>query len=149
VHLAAAAVVLVALAAPLRRPTGGRPKAAMPHLAHGILERLAAAAVAEVDVGACSVVPLAGGQSRDPMDSVEEVRLLETAGVALGDTVRQVLQAAEAADHGPCCGRDYSSVRRGAAARQLLAQKGVLRPEVRLLLHEGHPLALPCQSRVS
>lgn len=146
---AAAAAVLVALAAPLRLPTGGRPKAAIPHLAHKILERLAAAAVAEVEVGACSAVPLAGGQSRDPMDNVEEVRLLETAGVALGDTVRQVLQAAEAADHGPCCGRDYSSVRQEAAARQLLAQKGVLRPEVRLLLHEGHPLALPYQSRVS
>lgn len=146
-HLAAvAAVVLVALAATLRLPTGGRPKAAIPHLAHRILERLAAAAVAEVEVGACSAVPLAGGQSQDPMDSVEEVRLLETAGVALGDTVLRVLQAA---DHGPCCGRDYSSVRRGVAARQLLAQKGVLRPEVRLLLHEGHPLALPYQSRVS
>lgn len=148
-HLAAAAVVLVALAAPLRLPTGGRPKAATPHLAHRILERLAAAAVVEVEVGACSAVPLAGGQSRDPMDSVEEVRPLETAGVALGDTVRQVRQAAEAADHGPCCGRDYSSVRQEAAARQLLAQKGVLRPEVRLLLHEGHPLALPYQSPVS
>ena len=82
------------------------------------------------------------------MDSVEEVRLLETAGVALGDTVRQVLQAAEAADHGPCCGGDYSSVRQEAAARQL-AQKGVRRPEVQLLHHEGHPLALPYQSRVS
>jgi hypothetical protein len=148
VHLAAA-VVLVALAAPLRLPTGGHPKAAIPHLAHRILERLAAAAVAEVEVGACSAVPLVGGQSRDPLDNVEEVRLLETAGVALGDTVRQVLQVAEAADHGPCCGRDYLSVRQEAAARQLLAQKGVLRPEVRLLLHEGHPLVLPYQSRVS
>ena len=148
-HLAAAAaavvVVLVALAAPLRLPTDGRPKAAIPHLAHRILERLAAAAVVEVEVGACGAVPLAGGQSRDPTDSVEEVRLLETVGVALGDTVRQ---AAEAADHGPCCGRDYSSVRQEAAARQLLAQKGALHLEVRLLLHEGHPLALPYQSRV-
>ena len=105
VHLAAAAArVLVCLAAPHRLPTGGHPKAAMPHLAHRILEILAAAAVAGVDVGACSVVPLAGGQSRGPMDSVEEDRLLESAGVALGDMVRQ---AAEAADHGPCCGRDY------------------------------------------
>ena len=141
--------MLVVLAAPLRLPTGGRPKVAIPHLAHRILERLAAAAVVQVEVGACSAVPLAGGQSREPMDSVEEVRLLETAGVALGDTVRQVLQAAEAADHGPCCGRDYSSVRQEVAARQLLAQKGVLRPEVRLLLHEDHPLVLPYQLPVS
>ena len=149
-HLAAAAAaVQVALAALLRLPIGGRPKAAIPHLAHRIPERLAAAAVAEVEVEACSAVPLVGGQSRDPMDSAEEVRLLEIAGVALGDTVRQVLQAPEAADHGPCCGRDCSSVRQEAAARQLLAQKGVLRPEVRLLPHEGHPLALPYQSRVS
>jgi hypothetical protein len=146
VHPAAAAVVLVALAAPLRLPTGGRPKAAIPHRAHRILERLAAAAVAEVEVGACSAVPLAGGQSRDPRDSAEEVRLLETAGVAVGDTVRQLLQAAEAADHGPCCGRGYSSVRQ-AAAHQLLAQKGV-HPEARLLLREGHPLVLPYHSRV-
>ena len=143
-HLAAAAVVLVALAAALRLSTGGRPKAAIPHLVHRILERLAAAAVAEAEVGACSAVPLAGGQSQAPMDSVEEVRLLETAGVAL-DTVRQVLQAVQAVDHGPCCGRDYLSVRQEAAASQLLAQ----RPEVRLLLHEGHPLALPYQPRVS
>jgi hypothetical protein len=149
VHLVAAVVVQVALAAPHRLPTGGRPKAAIPHLAHRILERLGAAAVAEVDVGACSAVPLAGGQSRDPMDSVEEVRLLETAGVALGYMVRQLLQAAEAADHGPCCGRG-SSVREEAAARQLLAQKGVLRPEVRLPPpREGHPLVLPYQSQVS
>ena len=142
-HLAAAAAVLAALAALLRLPIGRRPKAAIPHLAHRILERQAAVAVAEVAVGACSGVPLAGGQSRDPMESVE-ARLLETAGAVLGDTVRQVLQAAEAAHHGPCCGRDYSSVRQEAAARQLL----VLRPEVRLLLHEGHPLALPYQSWV-
>jgi hypothetical protein len=147
VHLAAAAAVLVVLVAPLRLPTGVRPKAATPHLVHRILERLAAAAVAEVEVGAYSAVPLAGGQSRDPMDSVEEVRLLET-GVALGDTVHQLLQAAEAADHGPCCGRGYSSVRQAAAVHQLLAQKVVVRPEVRLLLHEGHLLALPYQSRV-
>lgn len=106
VHLAVAAVS-VALAARLHLPTGGRPKAAIPHLAHRILERLVAAAVAEVEVGVCSAVPLAGGQSRDPMDSVAEVRLPETAGVELGDTVRQVLQAGEAAEHGPCCGRDY------------------------------------------
>lgn len=148
-HLAAAAVELVALAAPPHLPTGDRPKAAIPHLAHRILERLAAAAVAEVEVGACSAVPLAGGQSREPMDSVEEVRLLETAGVALGDTVRQVLQAAEAVDHGPCCGKDYSNVRQEVVACQLLAQKEVLRPEVRRLQHEGHPLVLPYQSRVS
>jgi hypothetical protein len=141
--------VLVALAALLRLPTGGRPKAAIPHLAHRILERLAAAAVAEVEVGARSAAPLAGGQNRGPMDSVEEVRLLETAEVALEDTVRHVLQAAEAADHGPYCGRGYSSVRQEAAARRVLAQKGVLRPEVRLLLHEGHPLALPYQPRES
>ena len=145
-HLAAAAAgELASLAPPHRLPTGGHPKAAIHHLAHRNLEILAAAAVAEVDVGACSVVPLVGGQSRGPMDSVEEVRLLEIAGVALGDTVRQ---AAEVAGHGPCCGRDYSSVRQGAAERQLLAQKGVLRPEVRLLLHEGHLLALPYQQRV-
>lgn len=148
-HLAAAAVVLVALAAPLRLPTGGRPKAAIPHPAHRILERLAGAAVAEVEVGACSAVPLAGGRSRDPMESVEEVPLLETAGVALGDTVRQLLQAAEVADHGPCCGRGYSSARQAVAARQPLAQKGVRRPEGLLLLGEGHPLVLPYQSRVS
>ena len=140
--------MLAALVAPLRLPSGGRPKAAIPHLAHKILERQGVAAVAEVEVGACSAVPLADEQSRGPMDIVEEVRLLETVGVALGDTVRQVLQAAEAADHGPCCGRGYSSVLQEAVARQLLAQKGVLRPEVRQVLHEGHPLALPYQSRV-
>ncbi len=144
-HLAAA-VVLVALATPDRLPTGGRPRVAIPHLAHRILERLAAAAVAEVEVGACSALPLAGGQSQDPMDSVGEARQQQTVGVAPGDMVRQVLQAAVAVDHGLCYGRDYSSVQREAAARQLLAQKGVLRPEVRLLLpHEVHRLALPYQ----
>lgn len=136
--------MLVALAALLHLPTGGRPKAAIPHLVHRILERLEAAAAVEVEVGACSAVPLVGGQSRDPMDSVGEVRLLETAGAALEDTVRHVHQAeAEAADHGLYCGRDYSSVQQEAVARR------VLRPEVRLLLHEGHPLALPYQPQVS
>ena len=145
----AAAVVQVALAAPLRLPAGGLPKAAIPHLAHKILERPAAAAVAEVEVGARSAVPLVGGENRDPMESVGEVRLPQTAGVVLGDMVRQVLQAAEGADHGPCYGRDYSSVQQEAVARQPLAQKGVLRPEVLLLLlHEGHPLGLPYQLRV-
>ena len=138
--------MLVVLAAPLRLPTGDRPKAAIPHLAHRILERLAAAAVVQVEVGARSAVPLAGEQSQDPMGTVGEVRLLRTAEVALEDTVPQLV---EAADHEPCCGRDYSSVRQEVAARQLLAQKGVLRPEVRLLLHEDHPLVLPYQLPVS
>jgi hypothetical protein len=138
----AVVVVLVALAVPLRLPTGGRPKAAIPQLGRKILGKLAPAAVAEAAVGACSAVLLAGGQSRDPMGSVVGVCLLQIAGVALGDMVPQVV---EAADHGPCCGRDYSSAQQEAAARQLLAQKGVLRPEVQRLLHEGHPLALPYQ----
>ena len=136
-----AVVVLVALVVPLRRPTGGRPKAAMPQLDHRILGRLAPVAVAEA-VGACSAVPLAGEQSQDPMGTVGEVRLLRTAGVAPEDTVPQPV---EVADHEPCCGRDCSSAQQEAAERQLQVQKGAPRPEVQRLLHEGHLLALPCQ----
>ena len=136
-----AVVVLVALVVPLRLPTGGRPKAAMPQLDHRILGKLAPVVVVEA-VGACSVVPLAGEQSQDPMGTVGEVRLLRTAEVALEDTVPQLV---EAADHEPCCGRDCSSAQQEAAVRQLQAQKGALRPGVQRLLHEGHPLALPYQ----
>lgn len=130
--------MLVALEVPHRLPTGGRPKAAMPQLGHRTLGRLVPAAVAEAVVGGCSAVPLAG----DPIGSVGEVRLLQIAGVALGDTVPQVV-----VDRGPCCGRDYSSAQQEAAARQLLVRKGLLPelPEVQRLLHEGHPLALPYQ----
>ena len=134
-------VVLVALAVPLRLPIGGRPKAAMPQLDHRILERLAPVAVAEA-AEAYSAVLLAGEQSQDPMGTVGEVHLLQIAGVALGDTVPQVV---EAADHEPCCGRDYSSAQQGVAARQLQVQKGGLHPEEHHLLHEGHQLALPYQ----
>jgi hypothetical protein len=131
-------VVLVALAVPHRPPTGGRPKAAIPQLGHRTLGRLAPAAIAEAAVGACSAVLLAG----DPIGSVGEVRQLQIAGAALGDTVPQVVVA----DHEPCCGRDYSSAQQEAAARPLLVQKGLLPPEVQQLLHhEGHPLVLPYQ----
>lgn len=126
---------------PLPLPTCGPPKAAIPQLDHRILGKLVPAAVAEAAVGACNVVPFVGGQSRDPMDNVGDVRLPEIAGVAPGDTVPQVV---EAADHGPCCERDYSSVQQEVAVRQLLVRKGVLRPEVQLE-HEGHPLAPPYQ----
>lgn len=129
-----AVVVLVALEVPRRLPSGGRPKVAIPQLGHRILERLVLVAVAEV-VGGCSAVLLAG----DPIGSVGEVRLLQIAGVALGDTVPQVV-----ADRGPCCGRDYSSAQQEVVARQLLVRRG-LPPEVQRLLHEGHLLALPYQ----
>lgn len=140
----AVVVVLVALALPLRLPTGGRPKAAMPQPDHRILERLAPVAVAEA-VEAYSAVLLVGEQSQDPMGTVGEVRLLQIVGVAPGDTVPQVV---EAADHEPCCGGDYSSVQQGVAARQLQVQKGALDPEEQHLLHEEHPLALPYQLSV-
>ena len=137
-----ALVVLVALVVPLRLPTDGRPKAAIPQLDPRILGRLVPVAVAEAAEGACSAVPLAGEQSQDPMGTAGEVRLLRIAGAALGDTVPQLV---EAADHEPCCGRDYSSAQQEAAARQLQAQKVALRPEGQRLLHEVHPLALPYQ----
>jgi hypothetical protein len=130
---------------PLPLPTGGHPKAAIPQLDHRILGRLARAAVAEAAVGACIAVPFAGGQGRDPTGNVGEVRLPQIAGAALEDMVPQVV---EAVDHEPCCERDYSSAQQEAAARRLLVRKGVLRPEVQLLLHEGHLLALPYQSWV-
>ena len=96
-------------------------------------------------MAACSAVPLAGEQSQDPIDNELEVgHLLQTAGVALGDTV---LEVALEVGRGPCCGRDYPSARLGAAAHRVQVQKGVLHPVVQHLLHEGHQLALPYQSR--
>jgi hypothetical protein len=137
--------VLVVVAVPRPLLTDGLPKAAILHLGHRNLGKLALAVVAEVAVAACSAVPLAGEQSRDPIDiEVEVGRLLQIAGVALGDTV---LEVALEAGHGPCCGRGYPSARPGAAAHRLQVQKGVLRPAVQHLLHEGHQPALPYQSR--
>ena len=133
----------VVVAVPLPLPTDGLPKAAIRHLDHRNLGKLALAVVAEVAEVAYSAVPLAGEQSRDPIDNEVGVgRLRQTAGVALGDTVLEVVLEA---GRGPCCGRGYPSARQEAAAHRLQVQKRVLRLVVRHLLHEGHQLALPYQ----
>jgi len=79
------------------------------------------------------------------MRSAAVGHLLQTAGVALADTVPEVAQVA---GHGSCCGRCYPIARPGAAVRQLRVQKGLQRLEVQQLLHEGHLLALPYRLRV-
>jgi hypothetical protein len=146
-HLAVAVVALVAAAAPPPLPTNGDlPKAATHHQGHRNLGILVLAVVVEEDEVRSAADPLAGGQSPDPIDSVAEVgHLLQTAGVALGDTVPEV---APAVGHGPCCERGCPSARPGAAAHRLRVQKEVLRPRVEQLLQEGHLLALPYQLRV-
>ena len=142
-----AVVALVAAAAPLPLPTnGGLPKAAMHHQGHRNLGILVLAVVVEEDEVRSAADPLAGEQSPGPIDSVAEVdHLLQTAGVALGDTVPEVAQAV---GHGPCCERGYPSARQGAAAHRRRVQKEVQRPRVEQLLQEGHLLALPYQLRV-
>jgi hypothetical protein len=90
---------------------------------------------------ACSVVPFVDGVNQDPKDSAVEVgRPLQTAGVALGDTVPEVAQAE---GHGAYGGKGYPSARLGAAAHRLRVQMGGLRLGVRQLLREGDLLAPP------
>ena len=142
-HLAVAVVALVVVAALLPLPNGGLPKVAMHHLGHRNPGILGLAVVVEEDEVRSAADPLAGGQSLGPIDSVAGVgHLLQTAGVALGDTVQEVAQAV---GHGPCCERGYPSARLGAAAHRRRVQKEVLRPEVQQLLQDGHLLALPYQ----
>jgi hypothetical protein len=143
VHLAVVVVALVVVAVPLPLPIGARPKAAIRHLGHRSLGKLALVVAVELAVAACSAVPLAGEQSRHPTDNEVDVgRLQQIAGVALGDTV---LEVALEAGRGPCCGRGYPSARPEAAGRRPRGQKEVLRPVVLVqhLLHEEHQLALP------
>jgi hypothetical protein len=132
--------VLVAAVGLLHLPISGRPTAAKLRLDHDnpgkLVEAEVAAALAE-----CSVDPLADGGNQDPMGNVAEaVRLLQTAGVVLGDTVQEV---ARAGDHGACGGRGYPSARLEAGAHQQQVQRGALHLEVQQPLHGGHLLAPP------
>jgi hypothetical protein len=114
--------------------------AAIPRLGHDNLGKLVGAGVGAARAE-CSVVPLADGANRDPMDNVAEAgRLLQTAGVALGDTVPEVAQVE---GHGAYGGRGYLSAQLEVAAHRLQVQMRGLHLEVQQLLHEGHLLAPP------
>ena len=90
-----------------------------------------------------SVVPLADGQTRDPIGKVVEGdRLLGNAEEALGGTVQGVAQGV--AGHGVCCGRGCPSARREVAEHRPQVQRGA-HLEAQELLREGHLLALPSQ----
>lgn len=135
--VAAAAVALLHLA------TAGRPMAAIHRLGHNNPEKLEVVATVEE---ARSVVPLADGQTRDPIgEAVVVDRLLGNAEVVLGDTVQVVVQGV--AGHGACYGRGYPNAQREVVEHRPQVQRGA-HLEAQELLHEERLLALPSQPQV-
>jgi hypothetical protein len=114
--------------------------AAILRLGRNSPEKLEVVAAVEA---ARSAVPLADGQTRDPIGKVAEGdRLPGNAEVVLGDTVQGVVQGV--VGHGACCGRGYPSARREVVEHRPQVQRGA-HLEVQELLHEEHLLALPFQ----
>ena len=143
VLVAAVAAAAAAAAVLLHLATAGRPMAAILRLGRNSPEKREVVAVVEA---ARSVVPLADGQTRDPIGKVVEGgRLLGNAEVALGDTVQGVAQGV--AGDEACCGRGYLSARQEAVEHRPQVQRGALHLEVQQLPHE-HLLVLPFQPRV-
>jgi hypothetical protein len=138
VPLGVAVALVAAAAALLHLATAGRPMAAILRLGRNSPEKLEVAAAVEV---ARSALPLADGQTRDPIGKVAVVdRPLGNAEVVLGDTVQGVVQGV--VGHGACYGRGYPDAQREVVEHRPQVQRGA-HLEVQELLHGERLLALP------